>query len=206
MAKFSSTTFGQISGRHGTAVAAQYNGKSILKVYTAPSNPRTVKQKTHRLKFAIVTQGINPLRSVINDGFSDSQGYNWSMSSTMTNAVSGTYPNLLLDYSKVVIAGGPLPRCEVAHVVKKSVTTVSADWDSTLFDGAAATDKVTFVFFNVASRNRYVAKDVAVRSAAKCDIALPAVWTGATVHCWMYFSSALTVGNSSSLYLAKLTL
>ena len=49
MAKFSSTTFGPISGRHGTAVAATTkDGKSYIRVYRAPSNPKTEKQVAHR--------------------------------------------------------------------------------------------------------------------------------------------------------------
>lgn len=57
MATFNSTTFGAISGRHGSAVAAYTkNGKCILKVFKTPSNPNTDKQVAQRTKFGFVNR------------------------------------------------------------------------------------------------------------------------------------------------------
>ena len=65
MAKFSSTTFGPISGRHGTAVAATTkDGKSYIRVYRAPSNPKTEKQVAHRSKFAFANKALSCLGSL----------------------------------------------------------------------------------------------------------------------------------------------
>jgi hypothetical protein len=55
MSTFVSTTFGKISGRHGSAVAAIVKkGKNVLKVFTAPFNPKSVKQVAQRTKFKFV--------------------------------------------------------------------------------------------------------------------------------------------------------
>ena len=129
------------------------------------------------------------------------------MSTSFNACIAGTSPNFTFDFSKLSISNGNLPRAEVAHLVKKgSTTVVSADWDSTLFFGASAKDAVNFVFYNPTTQNTFLSTAAAIRSAAKVDITLPAAWTGATIHCWMYFTSPLTADNSASTYLAKLTL
>lgn len=61
MASFSSSTFGSISGRHGTAVAAvNKNGNNVLRLYRKPSNPNSPKQLSQRMKFSVVTKGLAP--------------------------------------------------------------------------------------------------------------------------------------------------
>ena len=65
MAKFESTTFGLISGRHGTAVAAKCNGKNVLRVYSAPSDPKTPKQLAQRAKFSQFSLTLRPLKSIL---------------------------------------------------------------------------------------------------------------------------------------------
>ena len=63
MAKFNSTTFGTISGRHGSAVAAtQKNGTSYLRVFRAPSDPKTAKQVNQRAKFGFANQAVRPFQ------------------------------------------------------------------------------------------------------------------------------------------------
>jgi hypothetical protein len=206
MAKFSSTTFGQISGKHGTAVAAHQNGQNILKVYTKPGNPRSIKQLTQRAKFAAITKGMSPLRAVINEGFQTSVGYNRSISAALSNAVKGSYPKFELDYAKVIVSNGLLHKTEKASCVKKTGTVVTVNWDATLFSGGSKTDDVNLLFYNPLSRNTFVSKAVAKRSAATVEVTLPAVWAGANTHCWIYFTSALTGDNSASLYISSLTL
>jgi hypothetical protein len=60
MSKYISTTFGYISGRHGTAVAAvQKDGTTVLRVFNPPSNPRKEAQTVQRTKFAMVNQELS---------------------------------------------------------------------------------------------------------------------------------------------------
>jgi len=62
MARFTSSTFGKISGKHGSAVAAvRKNGLNILKVYRIASNPNTKGQKNQRGKFGFVMKELNCL-------------------------------------------------------------------------------------------------------------------------------------------------
>ena len=72
MAKYLSTTFGKISGKHGTAVAAVVNGESVLKIFTPPSDRKTTGQLAQRSKFALVFSALNPLRNIITVGFGKS--------------------------------------------------------------------------------------------------------------------------------------
>jgi hypothetical protein len=206
MAKFISTTFGEISGRHGTAVAAQRDGVSILKVFSPPRNPRSDKQLTQRSKFATVAVGLNPLRSIITIGFGSVKGYNTASSLALRNAVAGNYPDFTLDYSKVTLSSGSVSSTPVAHLVKKTGTTVTADWDTTQFSNGKETDRVNLVFMNTFTKMVYFSQEQTARSTGKLDVSLPSPWTGNEIHSWLFFTSTAGDDHSVSQYLAKITL
>ena len=77
MAKFNSTTFGAISGRHGSAVAATTkDGKNYLRVYRAPSNPNSDKQIAHRTKFSFAIKSLGCFRNLFKETYNNSRGMN----------------------------------------------------------------------------------------------------------------------------------
>ena len=58
MARFTSSSFGKISGKHGTAVAAvRKDGLCILKEYRVASNPNTSGQKEPAGKVRFCDEG-----------------------------------------------------------------------------------------------------------------------------------------------------
>ncbi len=205
MAKFNSTTFGEISGRHGSAVAAiTKEGKCILKVFRAPSNPNTEKQISHRSKFGLVNSELSKLQNLFTITFGSKQGKSHAVSLAMANAITGEYPDFAIDYSQLIMAEGIVDQTELVSAEKAEGTKVKVDWDTTVSTESSEMDSVNLIFMNAASKIAVLKQDYALRNAGTANVELPAVWAGAEIHCWIYFFSESGSGTSTSQYIARL--
>jgi hypothetical protein len=208
MAKFNSTTFGTISGRHGSAVATtSKDGQSILRVYKAPSNPKTEAQVAHRAKFALVNSELSRMSKLFATSFGSSKGTQLAVGLAMRNAVTGSYPNFVVDYSKLTISMGSLQPAQQSSAVLTGATTVKVEWDTPddTFQGSPQ-DNVQLVFMNPVTKVGVLKEVAAIRSAGSVEVELPSVWTGAAIHCWIYFTASDGSQTSTSQYVSLIQL
>jgi hypothetical protein len=201
MAKYISTTFGRISGKHGTAVAAITNGKPVLRVFTPPSNPKTLGQQTQRLKFGLVVSSLNPLRNIISIGFGSKNGFNQATSLALRNAVTGNYPDFTLNYSKVIISSGSLPQSPAASASVQPNMNVLVNWDDTVWSNGSPDDVVYVAFLNPVTKTAVFVEALAKRQDGKLTAVLPSTWSGANIHAWLFFTSDDRQLSSVSQYL-----
>lgn len=203
MSTFDSTTFGKISGRHGSAVASisKATGKNYLRVFTAPSNPKSPKQVAHRAKFALVNKELNCMRNLFRITFGNAGGVGLGISLGFKDAVVGEYPNFAIDFSKLIISRGGLNTSGLNTVTNMTGTTIQLAWDTTVGYQGDDTDGVNFVFLNATSKVGILKQNEVLRSIGTANIELPAVWPGQQLHCWIYFSSPDGKMNSDSQYI-----
>ena len=201
MAKFLSSTFGKISGRHGTAVAATIKGETVIKVYTPPSNPNTKKQQAQRLKFGMIANALRPLRAIITVGFGDKRGYYQAASLALRDAISGTYPDFSINYAKLVLSSGSLPPSPATSISASGNMNVAVEWDKTVWSTGDASDPVYVAFLNPLTQMVIFAEAQAKRGDGAVTILLPAPWLGATLHAWLFFTSDDRKLSSVSQYL-----
>jgi len=208
MSTFVSTTFGKISGRHGSAVAAIVkNGKNVLKVFTAPFNPKSVKQVAQRTKFKFVITTLNCMNDLFKITFHGLGEFHHAVSLALKNAVTGTSPNYSLDYTKLVMSEGSVYGASQLTAAKTTGTSVSVNWVSSLLPTSAlATDNVNLIFFNEAAKEVVLKQNCALRPADTIEVDLPAEWSGANIHTWIYFSLADGSRNSLSEYISEVQL
>ncbi|MFZ4454840.1 MAG: DUF6266 family protein [Bacteroidales bacterium] len=207
MAKFNSTTFGTISGRHGSAVAATTkDGQSILRVYRAPANPKTEKQMIQRTKFGFVNKELSNYQTLFKSTFKNSNGRSQAVALALANAVIGDYPNFAIDYSKLQIAAGRLDITAQISIAKTTGSNVKIDWDNTV-DGSDSSneDNVNFVFINTNSNVAILRENQTIRSASSATLELPAVWAGIELHCWIFFTAPDGSVSSNSQYISLLS-
>jgi hypothetical protein len=191
MARFSSSTFGKISGKHGTTVAAvRKDGLCILKEYRVASNPNTIGQKNQRGKFGFVMKEINCLRSVFTRNFGGQYGINKVVSIAMKTAVTGDFPDFKLDYTKLEVASGNLYNASNATLVRINENSLRLSWDTDFIINGSPDDKVNLVILN--SENRFVIEryECASRSEGTIEIEIPTDWGTSYIHTWLYYSSA----------------
>ena len=201
MATYNSTTFGAISGRHGSAVAAiSKDGKCILKVYKAPSNPNTERQVVQRTKFGFVNKEMNVFRNLFKLTFGGSQGVSKGVSLAF-GAVSGEYPDFSMDYSKLIISQGNVDTSGFLKATKTTGTNIKIEWDATIGFQGDDNDGVNLVFVNDETKVGQIKQNIVLRSEGSTEIALPEVWVGQKVHCWIFFSTPDGYNTSNSQYI-----
>lgn len=207
MAKFNSTTFGTISGRHGSAVAATTkDGKSILKVFKAPGNPNTQKQQTQRSKFGFVNSELSCMRNLFKITFRSSNGMQQAVSAALKYAVVGQAPDWAIDYSALQLSMGSVDAALQLTVSKNTATNVQLTWDKTVAANSSENDWINIVFFNNEHKMAILKQNTAIRSDGTVAVDLPEVWANAEIYCWLYFTNPTDTLNSASKFVGVVQL
>jgi len=204
---FKSTTFGQMSGRHATAVATvAYNGKNVLRVFAPPSNPRSLKQSTQRAKFALVNEKLSVMHGLYKVSFGYGTGIHQAVSDAIKNAVTGTYPAFELDLPKLIFSIGNVFGTTQVTAQKTVGTTIKVDWDTTPESEYAEDTNVNMVFMNADTEFCILRQNLALRSEGTLTYELPIIFGGVQVHCWIYFTSLDETSESNSKYISEVQL
>ena len=202
MARFTSSTFGKISGKHGTAVAAvRKDGLCILKEYRVASNPNTTGQKNQRGKFGFVMKEINCLRRVFTRNFGGQYGINKVVSIAMKTAVTDDFPDFKLDYSKLEVASGSLYNTPDVNRIRINENALQISWNTDFIMSGSPTDKVHLIFLNSDTKFVIERYECAGRSEGKIEIEMPVGYIDSDIHIWIYFSSADGKMISTSQYI-----
>jgi len=208
MSEFISYTFGKISGRHGNVIAtvSKATGKTHLRTYNPPSNPRTPKQMAHRQKFSMVNKEMRPFRPIFKITFGGNNGVQKAISLVFKNAIAGEYPTYKIDYTKLIISEGVTDTAGNLSAVKTSANTIKVDWNFTNFIGSKSDDTVSLIFFNEITKTLLFKQAVSLRNIETVDNIMPQVWIGSKIHCWIYFTTADGKINSISQYISEVQL
>lgn len=116
MAKLKQGIFGPVSGKLGSVVGGVWKGIPYLrrapKKKTKPA-PRTAAQIANEQKMKFVNQALVPFQPYINIGFEHLAIAKTALSAAYSvnfhQAVTGVYPNLVINYPSLVISTGKLP-------------------------------------------------------------------------------------------------
>ncbi|RQO70522.1 hypothetical protein DBR43_21150 [Pedobacter sp. KBW06] len=107
--------FGGFHGRVGNLVGYTLKGKNVIRMIGKSNKPLTPARKANCEKMKVVNEILKPSLPVIRTGFrlvvagTDRNEYNEAVSYNKKNAVQGEYPNISLDYTKVLLSMGTLP-------------------------------------------------------------------------------------------------
>lgn len=206
MSFFLSGTFGKISGRHGTAVAENRNGETILRLYTPPSNPRTPAQIAHRDRFAFVAKVLYPFRPVFKLTYGPTpKGFGMAFSQAYHEAVMGSWPEFQLNWAQLKIAQGyltaPNGLSYSLNTNENGISTIALEWATTLYEGCKDSDLLHLVVFDPVSEALLFYNAPATRNNGNLLLDLPSDWQVANTRIWIFFSSSDWVKISRSIYL-----
>lgn len=200
MAKFTSTTFGAISGKHGTAVAVlKSDGTNYLRVHRNPANPRTDKQTAQRNKFAFSANAIRPFHNLFKETMGGETGLSRGRKHAFRNAISGEYPNFSVDYENLKISSGSVDLPEFIATMTNSALDITWTNDESL--NSRDDDSVCVVFYNESSKLIVHNTDVTVRSEESVVVEIPSTWSG-SVKCWAYMQQGGST--SDSIFLGEI--
>ena len=173
-------------------------------------NPNTEPQQMQRTKFRMVGKLISPLTSFLSITFNDSNAkqtgetaQNAFMRVNIKDAISGTWPNYSLDYSKLAVAKGILDNVYNPSMTFQD-TEMELSWsDNSGIGNAKATDHVMVCIYNATKGVSKIDTDVAARNERTASLAVPSSWSGDTVHVYICCKRDNSNVCSGSIYLGQ---
>lgn len=207
--------FGAWQKRVGNVVGRIVQGRNIYSIYQPQvSNPKTQAQQTNRSAFSVMAEFVSQSLAAIRVGFRNLDGYKkgsayssaLGYNLTKAKAISGTYPNIEVNYNKVVVSeGGVELPYDASGTVADSTLTVT--WADNSGQGdALATDKAALFLFNTTQKKSVFAVTDSVRSDRTAKISFPAAWTGDTAVGYLFMVREDKGVNSMSAFVGSYTL
>ena len=210
MATISQGILGGFSGKVGTVIGGFWKGIAYMRSIPASvSQPNTPAQLAQRAKFAAVVQFLQPLTAYLRIGFKNQaikmSAFNAASSDHLENAISGVYPNFVIDYSKAMVSRGNLPGALNPDIDATTPSRVDFTWENNAVDGnAKANDKVMAVVYNALKGQVVTVVGGNTRASGSQSILLPASFTGDDVQCFIGFQSATESVVSNSQFVGEI--
>ena len=126
--------FGGFHGRIGNLVGYTLKGKHVIRTIGKSSKPLTPARKANCEKMKVVNEILKPSIHAIRAGFrlavagTDRNEYNEAVSYNKKNALQGIYPDISLDYTKVLMSMGTLP-VAVNPGISQNKEKITFNWE-----------------------------------------------------------------------------
>jgi len=195
MSKIKHGILGGFSGRVGNVIGSTWKGKSIMKIRPASvSNPNTERQQQQRLKFNLVGRFNQAHRNSIRIGFRaytrEMTSSNAAMSYNLANAVAGSYPDLYIDFSKVMLSMGTLASVSELSALSEATATVTLNWTpGSQVGNAGDSDQLIVSLYDSVSGEVVYFPGCASRLDSTATLTLPAAWSGRTAEVFVFLVS-----------------
>lgn len=204
------TSMHTFSGQLGSTVGYLKYGENYERVLgkaKTPHNPKTQKQQTVRLKFAMLNAFISRIAGFIEKPFKSSTMPSSSacFKANYEDGIGGSFPDFELLYNKFKVSKGSLdlPYSPSALIDSQ---TVNVSWtDNSGIGQAQATDQAMILVYNSAKGQAVYNRAAGNRQERQAALMLPTAWNGDSVDIWMamrnqednHFSESAYLGNYS---------
>lgn len=132
MGKLLTGAFGALTGKVGKLVSYELNGQNVIRRIGQVKSKPSQLQLASRKRFKVINSFLAPIQGFLNLGYlfakqgTDKNQHNLASSYNLTHALAGKYPNITIDYSKVMVSSGTLePALEPAVTKSNAQTTIS---------------------------------------------------------------------------------
>ena len=206
MGTFKKGILGGFSGKVGTVVGSNWRGLDVMRSLPKKSGlSPTPEQVAQRQKFALVVGFLSPLTNILSAHYGIASGtssrLNNAVAYHLKEAVTGNGPNFDIDYAKVLISKGEVIGAKDGLVTAQA-GALKIDWANNSGQVLAETnDLLLAVLYNSDKAQFVLAEGEATRMETSVEIAVPAAFSGDTVHVWLGFVNAGQKKASTSVYL-----
>jgi len=207
MAKLKNGIFSALRGTVGSMVFYEMNGVNVVR--RRPKKRKRYKPHPNHLpqqaKFLLCTRLLQPLTGLFRLTYArlavGMTAFNKAFSYHMNEAVSGTYPNLSIDFNMVRLSQGNLPNPSSANCGSVMAGQVEWHWKRKCRRTLARQNDKAFVAVYCESLGQWIySLDAASRSEGHAVLDVSS-FSGQSVHSWLGFISADGKWVSESLYL-----
>lgn len=199
--------------------SGDFNGKiGNIVVYTSRklklgrAKPRKTKKKatelqsSQRASLGLVSSMLSPLKEAINIGFASKKSTITAMNKAvrygLKHAVAGAFPDLTIDYAKILLSKGPLDHVNTPYLTQLGDNKVCINWlnPENFKLGVEENDTVHLYFYCEITMVLREFKTV-LRSDGTAELDLNQSYMHGTIHGWMFLVAAngKTVSNSKYL-------
>ena len=211
MGKINQGVLGGFSGKIGNVVGGSWKGIDFMRIRAARvSNPQTVRQLDHRLKFTVTMKFLQPLSGFIKVGFKDyaikMTAMNAAFAYNFRNAIQGIYPTYAINYANALVARGNLAPALNPAATSTAAGTVVFTWANNSSEmNANTTDQTLIVVFNPAKNQSVFLGDTSERADGTQSVTVPASFSGDQVQCYIAFAAIDGNALSNSKYAGAIT-
>ena len=137
MGKLTNGIAGTHTGKVGNIISYMLNGQNVTRSVGKNNKPKTVAQKNNMMGMKLINGFFYQMYGFVKESFAPScRGtvYNYQNLYVRYNkpgALKGYYPNLEIDYSKIIFSVGNLPQ-PVSAKVERIAEGLKFSWDTTL--------------------------------------------------------------------------
>jgi hypothetical protein len=146
-----------------------------------------------QLKFSLLTRLLVPLVPLFRESFAlpgrTQSGFNKAMSINLRLAISGTYPEYMPDYSKMILGDGWITSPRSLIVSGTEIGRLQFEWKATKGRGKLKAKDAVYVAVYCEALNKWfyaIQEEVAIKG--NLNVNIPA-FSGYSVHAWFGFIS-----------------
>lgn len=213
MATFNKGILGGFSGKVGNVVGGSWRGIDYMRSKpTKVNNPNTPAQQTQRQKFALMIAFLKKIKPVIQAGFKTGSrrqtAYNSATSYNLKKAVTGTVPNVEIDFAALMVSRGTLMQAQGATALSDNPGEIVFSWNDNSGMGNAQTDDraLILVYNPVREQALFTVEDGPIREDATYTMTVPDSYGGESVETYIGFVTADGSEASDSSYLGNITI
>ncbi|UPK67295.1 DUF6266 family protein [Chitinophaga filiformis] len=207
MARLKKGLLNGFSGMIGNAVGYELKGQYILRSRPKKSTkPPTEKQLACRAKMRIINSVLNGFSPFVKIGFAATAKdqtftpYNAAVAYQLNHAITGSYPNYEIDYSKLRVTEGVIITDDLHPTVFLQGDTLLFNWTPAI-DYPAGTDHVMLLAYAPALGQAVYNLCGAKRRTGQDVLQLPQSWRQQKIKTYLAFRSETSSMCSNSLYL-----
>jgi hypothetical protein len=196
---------GPVIGKIGNLVSYILNGQFVTRTIGHKSNKHSKDQLANYQAMAVTMELLKPMTFFINSSFEiEARGtvknqHNLATSYNKKQALTGEYPNIRVDYSKVVLSYGDLAIAENLKMIKTD-TGLQISWDT---EGGLAHDMVMVLVCHPQRGQVSSSINACRRDAGALFIKLPQEDLEQQLETYICFKSANGKQISNSVYLGN---
>jgi hypothetical protein len=209
MSKLTPGALGTVVGRVGRMVFYLLHGKIVGRTIGVVDKYSDA-QLGNQMEFGLTTLLLNPVNKFIRAGFRTTPKaagltfHSVAFSLNKKGAMSGTYPDIAIDYSRVIFSKGSLPLPMNAEV-KLDDKKLQFSWDPDLEnEDNDPADQVMLVAYFPQDFRALTVQNGSPRTAGKHEIRLPSFKKAMVIETYMAFISEDRERVSDSIYLGQL--
>lgn len=210
MARIDNGILGGLNGRVGDAEGYIRNGIAYVRARRRKTNqPPTEKQLAARQRMSLVNRLINTMTAFVGVGFEQAakgqafSANNAAKSYQLNHALYGVYPDLAIDYSKVLLSRGELPAAENATVAPFG-TGLKFSWDCELVgEHSYAWSIAMLLAYCPAINKSFFDLSGVKRNAREQFMELPLAFKGHSLQCYLSFVTGDRTRIADSVYVGE---